>query len=224
MCGGIIGALSLAIPAERRTTGRLLILLVGYNFGRICSYTVAGVLVGALAWKFADTFSSIVPVMRVAAGVLLIAMGLYLAGWWRGLARLEAIGGHVWQYLRPLGRRLMPVTRLWQSLLLGLLWGWLPCGLVYSVLTWSAASADWQQAGLIMASFGLGTWPSMLLTGNIAHAAGRFLQHAATQRGAALLVIGFGLWTLFAAPGHPADGHASHLPPPAAQESRSPHY
>lgn len=224
MCGGIIGALSLAIPAERRTSGRLLMLLIGYNLGRVCSYAAAGVCVGALAWMFTDTFSSAVPVMRIAAGALLIAMGLYLAGWWRGLARLEAIGGGVWRHLRPLGRRLMPVTRLRQSLLLGMLWGWLPCGLVYSVLAWSAASADWQQSGLIMASFGLGTWPAMLLTGRFAHAAGRFLQHAATRRGAALLVIGFGVWTLLAAPGHPADGHGGHTHPPVTQESDAPHH
>jgi sulfite exporter TauE/SafE len=223
MCGGIIGALSLAIPVERRTTGRLLTLSIGYNLGRIGSYAVAGAGVGALAGIFTGAFGGAVPVMRIIAGAVLIAMGLYLAGWWRGLARLESIGGHVWRHLSPLGRGLLPVTHLWQSLMLGTLWGWLPCGLVYSILAWSAASADWQQAGLIMASFGLGTWPAMLLTGQLAGTAGRFLQHAGIRRGAALLVIGFGVWTVLAASWHPADGHAHLAHPSVMEESDSPH-
>ena len=196
MCGGIMNALSFAIPEQQRTIRQVTPILLLYNLGRIFSYTLAGAIVGLLGGYLQQTGSQIGPALRIIAGLMLIAMGLYLAGWWRGLTYLEKLGGYLWKYLQPVGNRLMPVTKSSQALILGLIWGWLPCGLVYSTLTWSATSANWQQSALVMFSFGLGTLPVMLLTGAFAHQVKVWIQKASVRNIAALLVIGFGIWTM----------------------------
>jgi sulfite exporter TauE/SafE len=196
MCGGIMNALSFAIPEQQRSIRQVTPVLLLYNIGRISSYTLAGALVGLAGGYLQQTGSQVGPALRIFAGLMLIAMGLYLAGWWRGLTYLEKLGGHLWKYLQPLGNRLMPVTKPSQAIVLGLLWGWLPCGLVYSALTWSATSAHWQQSALIMFCFGLGTLPAMLLTGAFAHQVKVWIQKSSVRNIAALLIIGFGIWTM----------------------------
>lgn len=99
-----MGALTLAIPAEQR--GRRLRLLLAYNLGRILSYACAGLLLGLAGWAVART--PLAGALRVVAGLLLIAMGLYLAGWWSGLTRVEALGRGLWRHLEPFARRLLP--------------------------------------------------------------------------------------------------------------------
>ena len=101
MCGGLMGALTLAIPAEQR--GRRLRLLLAYNLGRVLSYACAGLLLGLAGWALAKT--PFAAGLRVAAGLLLIAMGLYLAGWWSGLTRIEALGRGLWKHLQPVASR-----------------------------------------------------------------------------------------------------------------------
>ena len=191
MCGGIMNALSFAIPEQQRNVRQVTPILLLYNLGRILSYAIAGAIVGLLGGYLQKTGSQVGPTLRIIAGLMLIAMGLYLAGWWRGLTYLEKLGGYLWKYLQPIGNRLMPVTKPSQAALLGIIWGWLPCGLVYSTLTWSATSTSWQQSALIMFSFGLGTLPAMLLTGAFAHQVKVWIQKASVRNIAALLVIGF---------------------------------
>ena len=161
MCGGLMGALTLAIPAEQR--GRRLRLLLGYNLGRILSYAAAGLLLGLAGWALAN--SPAVTAMRVAAALLLIAMGLYLGGWWSGLTYIERAGRGLWRRVQPLAGRLLPVSSLPRALLLGALWGWLPCGLVYSTLLWAASQGNAGHSALLMLAFGLGTWPVLLARG-----------------------------------------------------------
>ena len=213
MCGGIINALSFAIPEQQRRMRQVLPILLFYNTGRIVSYMLAGTIVGLLGGWLQQTGSMAGPALRITAGLMLIAMGLYLAGWWRGLTYLEKVGGYLWRYLQPIGKRLMPVSKPSQAMVLGILWGWLPCGLVYSTLTWSATAAHWQQSALIMACFGLGTLPTLLLTGVFAHQVKLWIQKTAVRNIAALLVIGFGVWTLgwtLYHRGHPHDSTHQH--------------
>ena len=196
MCGGIMNALSFAIPEQQRARSQVLAMLLLYNAGRIVSYSIAGAIAGLLGGYLQQTGSQAGPVLRILAGLMLVAMGLYLAGWWRGLTRLEILGGYFWKYLQPLGQRLMPVTKPSQVLLLGFIWGWLPCGLVYSALTWSVTASHWQQSALIMLSFGLGTLPALMLTGVFAHQVKIWIQKTSVRNIAALFIIGFGIWTL----------------------------
>ena len=192
MCGGLMGALTLAIPPEQRA--RRLRLLLAYNLGRILSYATAGLLIGLAGWAVASSPAAMA--LRVAAGLLLIAMGLYLAGWWSGLTRIEAVGRHLWRHLQPLASRLMPVSTLPRALLLGAVWGWLPCGLVYSTLLWASSQGSPTDSALLMLAFGLGTWPVLLATGMAAERLTALLRRRGVRVAGGLLVILFGLWTL----------------------------
>ena len=192
MCGGLMGALTLAIPPEQRA--RRLRLLLAYNLGRILSYAAAGLLIGLAGWAVASSPAAML--LRVLAGLLLIAMGLYLAGWWSGLTRIEAVGRHLWRHLQPLASRLMPISSLPRALLLGAVWGWLPCGLVYSTLLWASSQGSPGESALLMLAFGLGTWPVLLATGMAAEHLTALLRRRGVRIAGGLLVILFGIWTL----------------------------
>lgn len=203
MCGGIMSALTFAVPPSMRHPARMGGLLLSYNLGRILSYMVAGALVAALG-----TLISLSPTARVLlqtfAALMLILMALYIANWWKGLLKVEAIGRHLWRYIEPLGRRLMPVVHIPQAFTLGALWGWLPCGLVYSMLAWSLAIADPYQGAMLMGAFGLGTLPALLATGLAAQQFSQLIRHPATRSIAAITIIGFAVWQLWSLIGHTA--------------------
>lgn len=203
MCGGIMGALTMAIPMAARK--RRLALLLTYNLGRIASYSFMGLLVGLFGQGFAELGG--ITWLRSLAGLLLIAMGLYLANWWRGLTYLETGGRYLWAYLQPLGKPLMPVNSAPKALLLGALWGWLPCGLVYSALVYAMAQGQAFNAAVLMLAFGLGTLPAVLTTGLAAQQFARLLQQRHIRWAFALSIIAFGVWTLWGASGH---DHAQH--------------
>lgn len=192
MCGGLMGALTLAIPPEQR--GRRLRLLLAYNLGRILSYATAGLLLGLAGWAVAS--SPAAQALRVLAALLLIAMGLYLAGWWSGLTRIEALGRGLWRHIQPVATRLLPVSSLPRALLLGALWGWLPCGLVYSTLLWAASQGNAGYSAALMIAFGLGTWPILLATGLAAERVNVLLRKRSVRVAGGVLVMLFGLWTL----------------------------
>lgn len=194
MCGGLMGAMTLAIPEHQRRGWTLWKVLLGYNLGRILSYAAAGALLGSLGWLAQDMGLS--KVLRVIAGLLMIAMGLYLANWWSGLTRLESLGRYIWRYLEPHARALLPVSTAPRALALGLLWGWLPCGLVYSTLVWASAQGNAAHSALLMLFFGLGTLPALLATGLMAQRMLSLLRKRAVRTSAAILVILFGIWTI----------------------------
>lgn len=196
MCGGIMSALSFAVPPSMRSPARLGGLLLGYNLGRIASYMVAGALAAALGTLLSLTAPARL-VLQGFAAVMLILMALYIADWWKGLLRVEAVGKRLWRHLEPIGRRLMPVVRVPQAMALGAVWGWLPCGLVYSMLTWSLAMADPLYGALLMGAFGLGTLPALLATGLAARQLAGLIRHPATRSIAALSIIAFALWQLW---------------------------
>ncbi|MBP0940590.1 sulfite exporter TauE/SafE family protein [Pseudomonas alliivorans] len=192
MCGGLMGALTLAIPREQRT--RRLRLMMAYNLGRIISYAIAGFFSGLVGWAVANSPGA--TTLRVIAALLLIAMGLYLAGWWSGLTRIERLGRGIWRHLQPFATRLLPISSMPRALLLGALWGWLPCGLVYSTLLWAASQGNAIDSALLMLAFGLGTWPVLLATGLAAERTTALLRKRSVRAAGGVLVILFGLWTL----------------------------
>jgi uncharacterized protein len=192
MCGGFVGAISAHLPPQQSAK---LPFLLAYNSGRILSYTLAGMIAGAIG---ASSFflSNILPIQKslyFLSSVILILLGLYLAGIWHGLTYLEKIGHFVWRYLQPYSKRFIPIKNLKQALFLGGVWGWLPCGLVYSVLIAAIASGDVVKGGLLMLAFGLGTLPTLLAMGLTAMKLKNFLQHIWVRRSCGLLVISFGL-------------------------------
>lgn len=209
MCGGISAALSFALPEEARRGGRLFAFQLAYNTGRILTYTLLGVAVGALAHGILGGWAQS-PWPRVGAGLFMVALGLYLAGWWLGLQKLERAGGSLWKYLKPLRKVVFPVNRIWKALLAGGLWGFLPCGLVYSALALALARADAVMSGGVMLAFGLGTLPTLLVAGTLAGRVRALLQKAGTRRAAGVLVILFGVWTAVQPLVMKHGGHAGH--------------
>jgi len=192
MCGGLMGALTLAIPPEQR--GRRVRLLLAYNLGRVLSYGCAGLLLGLAGWAVASSPAALA--LRVVAALLLIVMGLYLAGWWSGLTRIEALGRGLWRHIQPVASRLLPVSSLPRALLLGALWGWLPCGLVYSTLLWAASQGNAGYSAALMLAFGVGTWPVLLATGLAAERVNTLLKRRSVRVAGGVLVMLFGIWTL----------------------------
>jgi sulfite exporter TauE/SafE len=196
MCGGIVAALSLGVsPSAHEHKRTLLPILLAYNGGRLLSYTVAGVLVGGLGAALASLMPIHIArlVLQLFAGLFMLALGLYLAGWWRGLLRLERIGAHVWKYLEPLGRGWLPVTRARHAFMLGLLWGWLPCGLVYSVLIWALSSGSAANGGMLMFAFGLGTLPLLITMGIWSARLSALMQQRWLRYLAGALVMAYGI-------------------------------
>ncbi|NJM11373.1 MAG: sulfite exporter TauE/SafE family protein [Synechococcaceae cyanobacterium SM1_2_3] len=195
MCGGIVGALTLGLPpAPGHPLSIRLPYLLAYNSGRIASYVVAGALAGGVgAWA-----AHLISVhhaqlgLQVLAGLFMILLGLYLAGWWPILSRLEQVGGRFWRWIEPLGRRWLPVRTPAQALGIGLVWGWLPCGLVYSVLVWAIGAGSALNGALLLLCFGLGTLPMLLAMGTVAATLAGFIRQPLVRQGAGLLVMLFG--------------------------------
>jgi uncharacterized protein len=159
MCGGIGSALGIATERKRVP------MAFAYNFGRIFSYALLGAVVGGAVQWFGVATHPFVPAigawLRTLAGLLIIAMGLYIGGWWFGLTRLEQLGAPIWRCVQPLTAKLLPPRTLPAAWALGILWGFLPCGLIYSTLSWAAARGNALESAQLMAIFGLGTLPAM---------------------------------------------------------------
>lgn len=204
MCGGIVGALAFGLPEKiRNHLPSTLPYQLGYNLGRISSYVVAGAIMGGLGMLLADVVP-IYPVQQallVIAAVFMILLGLYLGGWWMGLARIERLGGTLWTRIEPFARSLLPVRSPGQAWLLGLVWGWIPCGLVYSMLVWTVSSGSVLKGGGLMLAFGLGTLPNLFAMGMVAGSLAHWSRDVRVRRLAGLLVIAFGLFTLLQAYG-----------------------
>jgi len=195
MCGGIASALSLG-------GNRSLAVTLAYHGGRIGSYTLLGALLGLAAGSVdigAWTLG-----LRYLAGFLLLGMGLYIADWWRGMALLERAGAHLWQPVQRLASRWLPVRHWPQALALGLCWGLMPCGLIYSSLAWAATAADAGRSALLMFLFGVGTLPAMLATSLGAQQLQTFLRRRDLKVVIALLLIAAGAWTLYITARHGA--------------------
>jgi sulfite exporter TauE/SafE len=191
MCGGIVSAVSMHLPQNKSKVP----FLLAYNVGRILSYTLAGAIAGLVG---ASSFflEHVLPIQHVLYGIsslILIALGLYLAGIWHGVTYLEGAGKAIWKTLQPYSKRYIPVQSFKQAFLLGSLWGWLPCGLVYSVLIAAIATGNAVSGGLLMLAFGFGTLPTLLTMGMAAVRLKTMLQNIWVRRASGLLVLGFGL-------------------------------
>jgi sulfite exporter TauE/SafE len=209
MCGGIVSALNVGIGSDLgRQPGRLFAYHLAYNSGRILSYLLVGLLAGALGGSLVRLGVNPAAGKLLAAGFM-IALGLYLANWWRGLALLERLGYRLWQHIRPLGEKLLPVRSLPQAALLGMLWGWLPCGLVYSAVAWSLTAGNARDGALLMLGFGIGTLPALLAAGNAMHYLQHWVRSARVRATAGVMIIALGIYTGYSALGTGTHHHHS---------------
>lgn len=166
MCGGIVSALSFQTGKPLAGQG---VQHLAYNTGRILTYGIAGGIVGGIGQ--AGVFFAgrqLAPFHYLFANLMLIALGLYIMGVTRFLAPLERAGGVLWRKVQPLSRHLLPARTVGQAFTVGIIWGWLPCGLVYSALATALTTGSTRAGAYVMLAFGLGTLPNLLLAGLMA--------------------------------------------------------
>ncbi len=189
MCGGIVGAMSMG-----GKTGWGIHL--AYNAGRILSYAAAGAIAGALGAASLGLEGQ-VPVrmaLYLIANLMLVALGLYLIGVTGALAFTERAGQALWRRLQPLTKRFLPVRSIAQAFPLGMLWGWLPCGLVYSALATALTAGSAGRGAVMMLAFGVGTLPNLLLAGLLLARLNEFVKRPVVRTVSGLLVLGFGIY------------------------------
>jgi len=194
MCGGIVSALATPLPGR----GRQWPVHLAYNLGRISSYAIAGMAMGSLG-TLGLLLNGFLPVqmgLYVAANGMMIALGLYLLGFTRSLAITERIGQRLWAHIQPLAVRFLPARTPWQAFPLGMVWGWLPCGLVYSMLATALLTGSAWRGMATMLVFGLGTLPNLMLAGLLLARFRAMVQKSAVRVVAGLLVTGFGVFGL----------------------------
>lgn len=196
MCGGIVGALTAQLPDTARRTWPI---HLAYNIGRITTYTALGAVLGSVG-SVGLLLNDVLPVqlgLYIFANLMLVALGLYLTGFTRLLAPLERAGLLVWKRIQPLTRRWLPVRGIRQALPMGLLWGFLPCGLVYSVLATAVLTGSAGRGAAMMLAFGLGTLPNLMLAGLLFKRFRDITRNTRVRFVGGMLVLGFGLFGLY---------------------------
>jgi len=194
MCGGIVSALA----SGPRTNGTAWLIHLCYNLGRIASYALAGAIAGSVG-SLGLMLDGLLPVqiaLYAAANLLLIGLGLYLAGIRGPIARLERLGSRFWSLLKPFTRRFLPADSPAKALALGMLWGWLPCGLVYTMLFTALLSGSALSGATIMLAFGLGTLPNLLVAAALLHGPRGWLASRPARTLSGAVVLGFGVYGL----------------------------
>jgi uncharacterized protein len=201
MCGGMASAIGLRIRATTPSQLRAIQLAALYHVGRVGGYA----LVGAVAGTFGHTghwvanMGEVEGLLRIAAGMVTLLIAVRVIHGANLLAPLERVGARLWRGVHPLLRRASLSTQWYGGLLVGLLWGWLPCGLVYSMLLVALTSSSPAHGAGVMTAFGAGTLPLLLmstaLTSRLPISSSAWLRRAS----GALLVV-CGLWMILASP------------------------
>lgn len=198
MCGGIVSALTVNLPHPTTKPVSQFPLHLAYNFGRIASYTLAGAVLG-LVGSAGLLLNDVLPVqmlLYVLVNVMLILLGFYLTGFTQTLAFTERVGARLWQRIQPLTARFLPARSVKQALPLGMLWGFLPCGMVYSVLTAALVAGSPARGAGLMLAFGLGTLPNLLAAGLLLRKLQGFARARAVRVVSGLIVLAFGVFGL----------------------------
>lgn len=210
MCGGIMGALSLSLPQDIRSSKSYMIGFVAlFNLGRIVSYMAAGLIAGAFGVEILKALGleNAHDILRYVGVGFMVAIGLYLAGWFPQMVQVEKLGQPVWKRIEPIARKMMPINSPLRALLYGMAWGWMPCGLVYMVLLMTVTVGSGVQGASMMLAFGLGTLPIMLSAGFMASWVRRFASSAKTRQLIGLIIVITALASLFIGGG---DGQHHH--------------
>ena len=209
MCGGFIGAIATRDAARGVPLQPARAIVIGqavYHAGRLITYALLGALFGALG-ATVIAYIDVLPLQRamyVMANALVLILGLGLV--WRAptLPAMQRVGMRAFA---PLLRAMRPLLRRSDTLgriAMGLVWGLMPCALIYSALPLALVAGGWWQGALVLSAFGLGTLPNLLATGLVLGRARRLLSSQALRNVAALALIAFGtagLWRAMATAG-----------------------
>lgn len=207
MCGGVHSVLALnkaASPDEAivasshglSTASDSLNKVALFSLGRVLSYGVAGLTLGSVSHVLQLAAPAIVPWARLLSGVLLLALAFYTGRWWMGLARIEKLAAFFWKAIQPATAALFPPRTGFAALGLGALWGWIPCGMVYSALAWAVLAGPPLHAFTLMLFFGFGTLPAMLSAGVMSRGLANVLEKSVVRNAGAILLLCFAVWTI----------------------------
>lgn len=218
MCGGIVGAFSVGRPASATPGGvgsagggGRLSGLMAYNAGRILTYAALGALAGALG----ATVGGLLPPelarrgARLFAALFLVGLGLFLAGRPQFLQPIERLGARLWRRIEPLSRGLLRARGRGHAMALGLVWGFLPCGMVYSMLAMASLAGGPGDGALVMLAFGAGTLPALFAAGLAASRLRDLARSTVLRRSAAAAYIALGAWLAFTAIAGPKHAHGA---------------
>jgi uncharacterized protein len=186
MCGGFVAAFGTRKVIAIQPAGPRWRSLLAFNAGRITSYSVAGAIAGVIGGQFALLLDA-QTALYLLANLMFIAIGLHLAGA-SSLSFVEKLGAPIWRRLQPLAARTLNNG----AYAAGLLWGWIPCGLVYGALAAAAFAGTAAGGAIAMAAYGLGTLPWLMAGG----AAFSWLQKKTTRAVAGATVLAFGVYGL----------------------------
>lgn len=200
MCSGIASAISFSAKAQQSKSSSLLSILL-YNLGRIASYALAGAIFAGSSQALIVFFGGKTALiyLRLLAAVMMLLLALYISRVYFGLLKLEQAGQSIWQFIKPIAQFFIPLKHPLYALPLGFLWGWLPCGLVYSTLSWAASSGSAHEGFMIMLGFGLGTLPAMFSVGSLSQQMQYYLNHHYFRYGSGLLLASFAIHTFYIA-------------------------
>lgn len=195
MCGGIVAALRMVSPKDANP----LPYTLAYNLGRIFSYTVAGALTGAIGHMASEFIPLANYALTLLSSIMLLLLACYLGKWWTVLTALESFGKVLFSKLQPVSKKFLPFKSPMHAIPYGIIWGWLPCGLVYSTLTWSLAAGNALQGAALMLFFGLGTLPTLLAASAGSQLLLRGFQHPVTRQVIAVLMALYSVLLIYRA-------------------------
>lgn len=158
MCGSLSVALGFSIPKHKSFW--LYALFV--SFGRVFGYGVIGLTANVIAQSILVASNGHILYLSILSGVLMIGIGLHISGLSSVIVRIEVIGRFIDKALTPIKQKIMPIDSLGKCLLYGLLWGFLPCGLVYTALSLALVSPTPGAAFGVMVVFGFTTIPAVV--------------------------------------------------------------
>ncbi|KHT63805.1 cytochrome biogenesis protein [Photobacterium gaetbulicola] len=195
MCGGVSAAITLGIQTNQQSSRWPYLVL--YNLGRIVSYMIAGAIIGGAFASLANYGGQAAALasLRLLAAIMMILLALYIGQWWHGVSKIEGLGKGLWRYLSPVAKNLLPLRTPLAAIPFGVVWGWLPCGLVYSTLSWAAVAGSATSGAAVMLAFGLGTLPAMFAVGSMASHLQKWLKNLYFKRVSALLLLAYGVHT-----------------------------
>jgi uncharacterized protein len=214
MCGGFVaatGARDAGVPKPLLPAATVLAREAAYHGGRVATYAMLGAAFGT-AGALAMDAAALAPMQRVfyaAANVFLVLLGLQLVNRSSPLPVLQKMGARMFGTVLPAIKPLLDRPGMTGRVTLGLAWGLVPCGLVYSVLPLALFAGGPLQGAAVMLAFGIGTTPNLLAVGILVRRGRGFLGAGAVRYAAAAILIAFGLlglWRVYFADGALAQG------------------
>lgn len=203
MCGGIAAGLG------AMSKGRAVVPALQFNLARLASYAILGLLAATVL----SGVSGLVPIgrwLRVLTAVMIMLIGLKFLFNFRGIEFIERGGAGLWKKIMPFAMKASNRQDALGRVLLGVCWGFIPCGLVYSVLMTAASTANPLGGALTMLAFGAGTLPSMLGLTVAAPALSAFLEDRTVRRLIGFALIVLAIWTLLMMWGSMSQGAMNH--------------